>query len=524
MISDNLPIGIQSFSEIRTRGYVYVDKTKFVSSLVSSGKYYFLSRPRRFGKSLFVDTLDCAFSGKKELFNELYLTQPGTGWDFSQTWPVLRVDFAGGTVRSTNDLTLRLDRVLTTWEEQYKTRKTEGSPGERLVYLIPQIAAITGKQIVILIDEYDKPILDNLENPGLATELRDLLRDFYGAIKPLDVHLRFVFLTGVSKFAKTGIFSGLNNLKDITLDRRYSSICGYTHKDLKKVFDPWMIQYDPDQVAAWYNGYSWTGESVYNPFDILLFLDEGVFRPYWFETGTPTFLVKLLTENPRSLPDLDTLLTGEELLSSFQIEDMRPETLLFQTGYLTIKDELKVGEKIFYSVGFPNLEVKSAFSSLMLVSLTHTSETSFNQQNLDKVLNAGDTNRLKDVFYSFFASIPHDWYRKNQIAGFEGYYASIVYAYFASLGYQVIPEDTTNKGRIDLTVITKTGIWIFEFKVQGSGHSHEINPLVQLQGKKYADKYLADNKPIYEIGVIFDSQTRNIITWEVGKMDHHHII
>ncbi|MFH0968455.1 MAG: ATP-binding protein [Methanobacteriota archaeon] len=516
MTPEKLPIGIQSFEKIRTGRYAYVDKTQFISALVRDGSYYFLSRPRRFGKSLFVDTLDCAFSGRKKLFHGLYLLNPEAGWDFEKIYPVLRVDFAGGTIRSATDLTDRLDRLLTRWEEQYGTKKTIGSPGERLLYIIPQIATITGEQVVILIDEYDKPILDNLEKPELATAMREMLKDFYGAIKPLDVHLRFVFLTGVSKFAKTGIFSGLNNLKDITLDRRYSSLCGYTQRDLTTVFGNWIVNCNIQKIAEWYNGYSWTGESVYNPFDILLFLDEKEFKSYWFETGTPSFLIKLLTEKPRSLPDLDTLMAGEELLGSFQIEDLKPETLLFQTGYLTIKGEVRIGEKLIYSVGFPNLEVKSAFSELMLGILTGTAESSMNQMNLDAVLNAGDNDCLREVFHSFFASIPHDWYRKNQISGFEGYYASIVYAYFASLGYIVIPEDTTNKGRIDLTVITTSGIWIFEFKVQDSYQSTDKSPLTQIQDKRYAEKYQADGRPVHEIGIVFDSKTRNIVTWEVG--------
>ncbi len=511
-----LPIGIQSFEKIRREGYVYVDKTRFILDLVQRGTYYFLSRPRRFGKSLFVDTLDCAFSGKAELFAGLTLTDPSVMWNFSNISPILRLDFSGGTIRSPDDLNGRLHRIIDFWEERYRVKRTEGSPGERLVYLVPQIAEVTGKQVVILVDEYDKPILDNLDCPVRAGELRDLLRDFYSAIKPLDVHLRFVFLTGVLKFSKTGIFSGLNNLKDITLDRRYSAICGYTEADLREVFGSWMMEHDADLVANWYNGYSWAGEPVYNPFDILLFLDEGIIRPYWFETGTPSFLVKILTEHPRSLPDLDTLLAGEDLLGSFRIEDIKPETLLFQSGYLTIKRVQYIGEKVFYRLGFPNLEVKSAFSSLMLDVLTKSSGISTIQRNLDFALDTGDTATLREVIYSFFASIPYDWYRKNQLSGYEEYYASIVYAYFASLGYQVIAEDTTNRGRIDLTVFTKKRIWIFEFKVLTPGMNEGNNPLAQIQEKRYAEKYKADGRPVIEVGIVFDPETRNIIQWEAG--------
>lgn len=362
-----LPIGIQSFEVIRTEGYAYVDKTPFISELFRAGKYYFLSRPRRFGKSLFVDTLDCAFSARRELFAGLMLNGPDSGWDWSAAKTVLRIDFAGGTLRSFADLDARLHRLLDSWETKYGTAISAGSPGDRLLALVPAIFAKTGAKVVILVDEYDKPILDNLENPDLAVTMRDSLRDFYGAIKPLDPCLDFVLLTGVSKFAKAGIFSGLNNLKDITVDPRYSALCGYTQEDLETVFANYLSGFDPEEVRAWYNGYGWGGKSVYNPFDILLLFDVGLYRAFWFETGTPTFLVKLLKDKPRSLPELDGLVAGEELLASFSIEDLKPETLLFQAGYLTIKqmssDPVR-GTR--YLLGFPNREVREAFSRLML--------------------------------------------------------------------------------------------------------------------------------------------------------------
>lgn len=516
MSSPLLPIGIQSFEEIRTKGYLYVDKTPFICSLAEKGKYYFLSRPRRFGKSLFVDTIDCAFSGRQELFEGLYISSHEGRWDFLQKYSVLRVDFAGGTIRSPEDLSSRLHRIIDRFEIQYQTDKTEGSPGERLVYLIPQIAANSGSQVVILVDEYDKPILDNLKDTAVAIEMRELLKDFYSAIKPLDLYLRFVLLTGVSKFSKTGIFSGLNNLNDITLDAAYSAICGYTEQDLTLVFSEHLKGFNQDEVRDWYNGYSWLGDHVYNPFDILLLFSKGVYGPYWFESGTPSFLVTLLSKNPRSLPGLDNLIAGEELLGSYEPDDLKPETLLFQSGYLTIKGTRRIGMKQFYSVGFPNLEVKSAFSELMLGVLARAGDLSVNQINLSTVLDAGDTEGLRRVFHSFFSSIPHDWYRRNQLSGFEGYYASVVYAYFASLGYQVIPEDTTNKGQMDLTVKTPNGIWIFEFKVKGLGGSGVKSPLDQIQEMGYAEKYRGGSLPVYEIGVVFDPESRNIEQWEFG--------
>jgi hypothetical protein len=520
MAYPNLPIGIQSFEKIRTGRYAYVDKTKFVADIVRNGSYYFLSRPRRFGKSLLLDTLDCAFSGKSELFSGLYLATPESGWDFEKKYPVLRVDFAGGTYRTEQDLTGRLDRILDTWEEQYLAEKTHGSPGERLLYLIPQIAKKTEIPVVILIDEYDKPILDNLENPSLAAKMRDLLKDFYGAIKPLDIHLRFVFLTGVSKFAKTGIFSGLNNLIDITIDRRYSSICGYTGQDLTAVFGEMIAGFDMQDISRWYNGYSWTGESVYNPFDILLFLEQGIFRPYWFETGTPSFLVKIWKTDPRLPADYEGLVTGEEILGSFDPEQMRMETLLFQSGYLTIKEwSADPVRGLRCVLGFPNIEVRTSLNALFSEALSGRNAL-VNRDRLYVLLDKGDLSGLHRLFHAFFASIPHEWYRKNQISQFEGYYASVVYTYFASLGYEVIPEDTTNHGQIDLCIKTSNAIWLFEFKVLGLGRKSTKSPLEQIKDKGYSEKYQKDGLPIYEIGVVFDPKSRNIVKWEVQEPEN----
>ncbi|HWQ66723.1 MAG TPA: ATP-binding protein [Methanospirillum sp.] len=509
-----LPIGIQSFSEIITGGYTYVDKTPFIADLVHGGKYYFLSRPRRFGKSLLLDTIDCAFSGRRELFSGLHLDSPGSGWDFDTRHPVLRIDFAGGTLRTVSDLKERLSRILDSWEEAYGLGVTWGSPGDRLLSIVPQIFSKTSRQMVILVDEYDKPILDNLTNPSCATELRDHLKDFYGAIKPLDQYLKFVFLTGVSKFAKTGIFSGLNNLDDITLDARYSALCGYTQKDLENIFAGHLKDFDKNEVRGWYNGYSWTGESVYNPFDILLFFSKGIFRPYWFETGTPTFLLKLWQLKPRLPAEYDGLVTGDDVLGSFDPEHIRIETLLFQAGYLTIRSVVSNSyEGTWYTLGYPNREVRESFNRLILTFIQNDNDQ-VPPPTVRNILESGNTEKLRDLFHSFFASIPSDNYRKNQISGFEGYYASVVYTYFASSGYDVIPEDTTNKGRIDLTVKSRTGIWIFEFKVMGVDKSGEKSPLAQIKEKKYAEKYASDSRKIYEIGIVFNPETRNIEKWE----------
>lgn len=516
MKPSKLPIGIQSFSEMRSGGYTYVDKTGFISDMVSKGKYYFLSRPRRFGKSLFVDTIDCAFSARRDLFSGLYLDTPEAGWDFHTNFPVLRIDFAGGRLKEISDLMSRLTAILDEWEERYEIEKTSGDPGVRLLSLVPRIVQKTGHQVVILVDEYDRPILDNIGDINRMKEMRDCLKNFYGAIKPLDQYLKFVLLCGISKFAKTGIFSGLNNLQDITLHSRYSAICGYTQENLETVFYDFLAGLDLDAVKNWYNGYSWTGESVYNPFDILLLLEERRFRPYWFETGTPSFLITLWQQKPRLPAEYDGLVAGDELLGSFDPEQIRAETLLFQAGYLTIRSYVSNPcEGTWYTLGFPNREVREAFNRQILHLLQGGSDT-VPLPMIRTALEMADFDLLRTVFHSFFASIPHDWYRNNPIARYEGYYASVVYTYFASLGYEVIPEDTSNKGRVDLTVKTRAGIWIFEFKVLGIDTSGDVSPLHQIQRRGYAEKYRSDSRQIYEVGVVFNPETRNIERWEIS--------
>lgn len=510
-----LPVGIQSFVEIITGGYAYVDKTGFISSLASLGKYYFLSRPRRFGKSLLIDTIDCAFSGRRELFSGLFLDTPESGWDWERRNPVLRIDWSITPVKTGGELTTRIHEILDTWALDFDIRPTQSSIGGKFDTIVREIQKQTGEQVVILIDEYDKPILDSIHYPEVAAEMRDILRDFYGVLKSLDPCLRFVMLTGVSKFVKTGIFSGLNNLDDITIDIRYSAICGYTQSDLETTFKEYLSQYDPIQVKEWYNGYSWTGEPVYNPFDILLLFSKGLFRPYWFETGTPTFLLKLWQKAPRVPAEYDGLVAGDEILGSFDPERIRMETLLFQAGYLTIKSWTSDPVRGFRSVlGYPNLEVRTSLNLLFSETLCKT-DIFENQDHFYEILEDGDAEKLYGLIHGLFASIPHDWYRKNQLSGFEGYYASIIYTRFASLGYEVIPEDTTNKGQIDLTVKTPSTIWIFEFKVSERDGKGSISPLRQIQRKGYAEKYKADGRKIISIGILFNPKTRNIEQWDV---------
>ncbi len=506
-----LPIGIQTFREIREEGYYYVDKSSFVLSLINQGKYYFLSRPRRFGKSLFLDTLKELFEGNKTLFQGLIIHDQ---WDWSVTYPVLSISLGGGVVRDRADLEATLHQQLSYHEERFGLHAAFPEIRSRFLELIRRVHAQTGRRAVILIDEYDKPLLDRIEEPVIASEIREGLKDFYSVIKDSDAHVKFAFLTGVSRFSKVSIFSGLNNLKDITLDKRFSAICGYTDHDLEMIFAPELEGLDRDEIRQWYNGYNWLGDAVYNPFDLLLLFDQREFRPWWFETGTPTFLIKLISQRQQFTPDLARIMAPESLLSTFDVGNMSVEALLFQTGYLTIDSFRYLPGRLELTLRYPNKEVQSSLNDALLQALSQdTMAPTTNVSRLYDILMANDLPALRELFHSFYASIPHDWYRKNQLAGYEGYYASIFYSYFAALGLDIVVEDATNKGRIDMTVRFNHRIYLFEFKVVEM--VPEGKALEQLMRKGYADKYRQYDEPISLIGVEFSSNSRNIVGFEI---------
>ncbi|WP_300673776.1 ATP-binding protein [Desulfoluna sp.] len=510
-----LPIGIQTFSEIREENYVYVDKTGIALDLIENGKYYFLSRPRRFGKSLFVDTLKCIFEGKKELFTGLAIEN---AWDWSQKHPVISISFAGGVTDSRRLLEERILNALQILAEQFDVTPRFDNIADRFEDLIRQVREKTDQKVVILVDEYDKPILDNITHPEIAAQLRECLKDLYSVIKAQDDNIRFVFITGVSKFSKVSIFSGLNNLDDITLDPKYSTLCGYTQKDLEQCFGEHLQGYDLKKIKQWYNGYNWLGEHVYNPFDILLFISKGYkFRNYWFETGTPTFLIKLIESGKYFTPAIETIHASEELIGSFDIEEIAIETLLFQAGYLTIDRETQVADDIIYILKYPNKEVKKSLTDYLLSQLSQNRvKKQAIKSDLYDALCEMNLDALPLIFHSFFASIPHDWYRKNNLSGYEGYYASIFYCYFASLGLDVTPEDTTNHGRIDMTLKMDDAIFIFEFKVVELV-KEENSALEQIKAKRYHEKYETSGD-VYLVGVEFSKEDRNIVGYEWEKV------
>ena len=506
---------MQTFRELREEDCYYVDKTAYIARLLDEGKHYFLSRPRRFGKSLLVDTLKELFEGNEALFTGLHIHDRGD-WNWSARHPVVRLDFAGGSFKDPGYLQTNLAAQLDGMELATGVSPRYDTAPERFGYLIRSLHERSGQRVAVLVDEYDKPILDALETPEIARANRDYLRGLYGVIKARDAHVRFTFVTGVSKFTKVSLFSDLNNLTDITLDPAYSSICGYTEGDLETVFAPELAGLDRERVREWYNGYSWLGaEKVYNPYDVLLLLRRRKFAAHWFETGTPAFLVDTLFERRVASVSLDEMMGTEDLLSAFDVGRIGTEALLFQTGYLTITGEEELGGKALYRLGYPNREVRQSLNEHLLRQLVQDTERqTANSMRLARLLETHDCAGLKELFHAFFASIPYQWYTNNQIADYEGFYASVVYSYFAALGYEIAVEESSSHGRLDMAVRTGGRVYLFEFKVA------EMAPpgsaLAQLRSRDYAAKYRHLQQPIHLIGVEFSRETRNVTAFEVA--------
>ena len=514
MTGRRLPIGLQTLAEIRARDCYYVDKTAYLKRLLDSGKHYFLSRPRRFGKSLFLDTCKELFEGNEALFEGLAIHD---GWDWSVRHPVVRLSFAGGDLRDTAGLRASLMAQLDAVQRRSGAVSNYRTVPERFGHLLEELHRRSGATVAVFVDEYDKPILDALDRPEAARANRDFLRGVYAVIKDCDAHIRFTFLTGVSKFSRVSLFSGLNNLNDITLDPRYSAICGYTEGDLDAVFGPELAGLDRRQIRDWYNGYGWRGDKkVYNPFDILLLFDRREFLPYWFETGTPTFLLRTLLERRVGSLALEEMVCGDELLSRFDVEDIATEALLFQTGYLTIASERNLGGKTLYRLGYPNREVRQSLNAQLLGAMgPDRIRQATRDIRLFELLEADDAAGMEDLFRSLFASIPHRCYTNNDIAHYEGYYASVFYSAFAALGVDVAVEDSTSHGRVDMTVRFGDRTYLFEFKVVETATAGAA--IAQLKAKGYAEKYRASSDAIWLVGVEFSEAARNLVSFAVER-------
>ncbi len=502
-----LPIGISTLSQIIENNYVYIDKTREALDLIESYRYAFLSRPRRFGKSLFLDTLAEILSGNKDLFKGLYIHDK---CDFS-SHPIIRISFGGN--RSVEELKAEIISSLLDNEERLQVTCRDSS--DYAICFKELIQCVYNKYqngVVILVDEYDKAILDNLDQMEVARECREIVKRLYSQMKECDRYIRFAFLTGISKFTKTSIFSGLNNLTDISMKPQYAQSCGYSEKDLRQHFPELLRQVDYRKVRDWYNGYNFMGEKVFNPYDILLFIDNNYqFKSYWFETGTPSFLVKLIKENRYYVPNLEDLEVDSSLINSFDIEDISLESILFQSGYLTVDTVERIFDNDIYHLTFPNKEVRLAFSSYLIKSLIGDTQAVARQKSLYHIFMNADLELLEGTLKQLFASIAYNNFTSNEIDNYEGFYASVVYAYLASLGFRIIAEDVTNRGRMDLTLLTEDKAYIFEFKVR------DEDPLQQIKTMRYYEKYT--NYETWLIGVVFNAETRNITKFVYEKAE-----
>ena len=517
MTRHQLPIGIQSFRRIREQDCYYVDKTPHIRRLVQMGDFYFLSRPRRFGKSLLVDTLRELFQGNEPLFRGLDIHDH---WDWSAKNPVVRLSFDGN-YNEPDNLHSNIISQLAMIEQDAGLDPMENyTAPDRLQNLLRRLHRATGQQTVVLVDEYDKPILDVIDNPEMASANRDYLRGFYGIIKGSAQDVRFVFVTGVSMFSRVSLFSGLNNLRNISLDPHYATICGYTDTDLDTVFAPELPGLDRDEIREWYNGYHWLGhEKLYNPFDLLLLFETRNFEPHWFETGSPTFLFRMMMEREVSPLQLENLTTDAWQISSFDVDDIGIEALLFQTGYLTIIEKERDGNQTFYTLDYPNLEVRQSLNQGLLAYLGRQGkEVSDQGKELGRLLADNDFEGFAERLRSFFAGIPCQWQGANSPARYEAWYAGMLYACFRTIGLDLRVEDSSSRGRADMVVLHGGQVFVFEFKMadgDGNGETASQSAIEQIQEKGYAEKYRDRGEPVYLVGVAFDRGLRNLAAVKV---------
>ena len=514
MTRSRLPIGIQNFRRLRETGSYYVDKTPLIRALVEGGDHYFLSRPRRFGKSLLLDTLRSLFEGHEPLFRGLHIHPH---WDWTSPHPVVRLSFDGKYSEPGDVERSALNQLaLVEHGTGLDTVPDAGTGPERLQNILHHLHHATGRRAVVLVDEYDRPILDALHDPELARANRDYLRGFYGIVKGSAEHVRFVFVTGVSMFSKVSLFSGLNNLRDISLDPRYGTICGYTEGDLDRVFATELAGLDRDEIRTWYNGYGWRGaERVYNPHDILLLLGDREFLPHWFETGSPTFLFRTLAEKSVSPMELEGRLADMSLVSKFDVDDIDPRALLFQTGYLTITNEERRGHRTLYRLDYPNLEVKLGLNDGLLAWLGSRDADPFDQgTELLALLGADDFAGFGDRLRAWFSGIPYQWHARGDLARYEAWYASLLYMCLRTAGADPAVEESSSRGRADMVLRLGGRVFVLEFKVVDGEANASVAldaALAQMRERGYGERYRADGTPVHLVGVVCGREARNLL-------------
>ncbi len=517
VMSKIYPVGIQSFEKIREGGYCYIDKTSLIYSLIKSGQYYFLSRPRRFGKSLLISTLEAYFLGKKELFKGLAMEGLEKDWT---THPVLHLDLNTQKYDTPEALNNVLEENLNYWESLYGASESEIGVARRFNGIIRRAAEKAGQKVVVLVDEYDKPMLQAIGNEPLLTDYRNTLKAFYGALKSNDKYLRFALLTGVTKFSKVSVFSDLNNLMDISLSNRFANICGITenelHRDLEEDIRLLAEANGMNETEArqtlkeWYDGYHFAEntEDIYNPFSLLNTLAEMKFGSYWFETGTPTFLVELLQRSKYDLHRLTEEMATADSLGGIDTMETNPVPILYQSGYLTIKGFDK--EFRTYELGFPNKEVEEGFTKFLLPNYASLSSgnPSFEISSFVREVRGGNIDAFMRRLQSFFADTPYELAHD-----LERHYQNVLFIVFKLLGFYTRAEYRTSNGRIDMVVKTDRYIYVMEFKLDGTAEE----AIRQINEKGYAAPFTSDGRTLYKIGVNFSNAIRGIERWIVEE-------
>lgn len=515
MSSKNYPIGIQNFEKLRMEGYFYIDKTALIYKLVKTGSYYILSRPRRFGKSLLISTLEAYFQGRKELFKGLAIDNLEKEWI---QYPIFHIDLNIVKYDSLHDLESILDNALTKWEFIYGKGASETTFALRFAGVIERAYLQTGQRAVILVDEYDKPMLQAIDNEELQEKFRNLLKPFYGVMKTMDGAIKFGMLTGVTKFGKVSVFSDLNNLDDISMWDEYVDICGISQQELYDNLDPELHEFADAQGMTYeelcaelrerYDGYHFVEDSIgiYNPFSLLNAFKRKKFGSYWFETGTPTYLVKLLKKHHYDLERMAHEETSADVLNSIDASSTDPIPVIYQSGYLTIKDyDPEFG---IYRLGFPNREVEEGFIRFLLPYYTHYSavQSPFEIKKFVQEVNEGDYDAFFRRLQSFFADTPYELARDLEL-----HYQNVLFIVFKLVGFYVKAEYHTSEGRVDLVLQTDKFIYVMEFKLNGTAEE----ALQQINDKHYALPFASDPRKLFKIGVNFSKKTRNIEKWIV---------
>ena len=504
------PIGIQSFDEIRKGGYVYVDKTEYLFKLVDTGKYYFLSRPRRFGKSLMISTLEAYFLGKKELFQGLAMERLEKEWN---SYPVLHLDLNARLFDTPEALKLELSKHLEQWEKIYGDEYSDRALEERLYHIVRKAYEYTGRNVVILIDEYDKPMLQAIGNDALQEQYRNTLKAFYSVLKSQDRYIKFAMLTGVTKFGKVSVFSDLNNLEDLSMLKQWVGICGISEQELHEYFDEPIhelakacsLTYEQacDKLKEQYDGYHFCENTmgIYNPFSVLNTFKNKVFKDYWFETGTPTFLVKLMQSADYDLNKLAHEMQTSDMLNCIDSTSKDPVPVIYQSGYLTIKD---YDERFkYYTLGFPNKEVEQGFINYLLpfYSPKESKDSEFFINRFICDIEKGDVEGFMQRLVAFFDDGDYQVMGKMEL-----YFQNVMYVIFKVMGFYTEVEKHTAKGRIDVILKTKDYIYVIEIKRDGSARK----ALQQIEEKGYAKPFAMDERKLYKIGINFSSEARTI--------------